>query len=146
MRIIKNKQIIEDNWRHIDNDKPLQSGDISISFQRWLSEKDQLANHKGRLGLRLASTDNIACISDDLNKFDLIELDFSAFTDGRSFSMATLLKQRYHFNGEIRATGNFIRDQIFYLSRVGVNAFNLADENELEGAVAALNEFTVQYQ
>ena len=146
MRIIKNNQIIDDNWQYLSDETALQDGDISISYQRWITAKGQLDSHNGRLGIRLTSTDNIAEISDDLGKFDLIELDFSVFTDGRSFSMATLLKQRYDFKGELRATGNFIRDQIFYLSRVGINSFNLGDKSALDEAISALDEFSVSYQ
>ena len=146
MRIIKNNQIIDDNWLYIADDSPLQDGDITLSPQRWLTEKKYLTEHQGQLGLRLKTTDDIADISDDLEKFNLIELDFSVFTDGRSFSMAKLLKERYQFTGELRATGKFLRDQMFYLSRVGINSFNLGDNQDLEGAVTALNEFTVHYQ
>lgn len=146
MQIIKDNQIIDDNWTYIADDMPIQAGNITISQQRWLQDKQQLAGHDGQLGLRLTSTDNIADISDDLGKFNLIELEFAAFTDGRSFSMAKLLRDRFQFSGELRATGNFIRDQIFYLSRVGINSFNLGDCSDLEGAVASLNDFTVHYQ
>jgi uncharacterized protein (DUF934 family) len=146
MRIIKDKLIIEDDWLHIADDAPLATGNITITQQRWLAEKNLLANHNGKLGLRLTSTDDLADISDDLEKFELIELYFSVFTDGRSFSMAKLLRDRYHYAGELRATGNFLRDQLFYLSRVGINSFNLGDHDNLDGAMTALDEFSVQYQ
>lgn len=146
MPILKNKQIIADNWRYIADDMPLFDGDITISVRHWLKNKQQLAKHNGRLGLRLISTDNLADISCDLAHFDLIEIEFSAFTDGRGFSMAKLLKSRFYFNGELRATGNFMRDQIFYLARVGIDSFSLGDSIDIESAITALDEFTVYYQ
>lgn len=146
MRIIKNKLIIEDDWLHVPDDLPLQKGNITITQQRWLMEKDRLANHNGKLGLRLTSTDNIAELSNDLEKFELIELYFALFTDGRGFSTAKLLRDRYHYTGELRATGNFLRDQLFYLSKVGINSFDLGDNDNLDGAITALDEFSVQYQ
>ncbi|MBC8392295.1 MAG: DUF934 domain-containing protein, partial [Deltaproteobacteria bacterium] len=76
----------------------------------------------------------------------LIELDFPAFTDGRIFSHAWLLRGRYNYQGEIRATGHFMPDQVFYLSRVGVNAFNLEKTEDLPVALSNLNDFSVNYQ
>ena len=146
MQIIKDRQIIDDNWIYVADETPVPQGDITISLQRWRAQKQELSNHNGRLGLRLTSTDNLADISTELDNFKLIELDFAQFTDGRSFSMATLLRERYHYGGEIRATGNFLRDQIFYLSRVGFNAFNPSNSENLEAAIAALDDFTVKYQ
>lgn len=146
MRVIKNKQIIEDSWQHSVEGVPLHEGNTTVTLARWLAEKEQLLQHKGKIGLRLSSTDDLELISNDLAKMALIELNFAVFTDGRSFSMAKLLRDRYHYTGEIRATGKFMHDQINYLSRVGFNSFNLSDDNKLEGAIAAFDEFSVQYQ
>ena len=146
MHIIKDKQITDNTWTFVADDNTLRNGDISVSLSRWIKDKELLRKHDGKIGIRLTPTDNIAKLSGDLERIDLIELDFPAFTDGRAFSQARLLRGRYGYRGEIRATGNFIADQAFYLSRVGINAFELKNEKDLNVALTALSDFTVRYQ
>lgn len=143
MQIIKNKQLIENHWTYLEDDAPVISGNICVSLARWQKEKVQLSQHAGNLGVRLCCTDDIASLGSDLGLFALIELYFDGFMDGRSFTQAYLLRNRYRFQGEIRAVGNYLADQAFQLSRVGVNAF--APEN-LQQTFATLDDFTVFYQ
>ena len=146
MKIIKDKQIIEDSWLHIADNDVIVDGDITLSFTRWQKEATKLTDHKGSIGIRLAPSDKIEDISTDLVNFKLIALEFSAFTDGRSFSQARLLRSRYGFNGDIRAIGSYMPDQVFYLSRVGVNSFQLEKSEEMTVALSTMNDFTVKYQ
>lgn len=146
MQIIKDKQITDNAWTLVADDEALKNGDISVSLLRWKKDKEHILNHGGKIGIRLTSTDEVSELADDLDKISLIEIDFPVFTDGRGFSQARLLRDRYRFQGEIRATGNFIADQAFYLSRVGVNAFELKTDKELNTALTALNDFSVHYQ
>jgi len=146
MKIIKDKQIIEDSWLHIADDAEIADGDITVSLSRWQKEATELALHKGNVGVRLAPADIVEDIADDLQKISLVALEFPAFTDGRSFSQARLLRSRYGFDGEIRAIGSFMPDQVFYLSRVGVNSFQLSDDKETNTALSTMNDFTIKYQ
>ncbi len=146
MQIIKDNQIIDNTWTFIADDNELINGDIIVSSSRWRKEKSQILNLKGKKGLRLSSTDKIEGIADDLEHISLIELDFPAFNDGRGFSQARLLRGRYHYTGEIRAIGGYMVDQVFYLKRVGVNAFQLKNEKELPLALSCMSDFTVSYQ
>jgi len=146
MQIIKDRQIIKNNWQFIEDDQALPTTDAIISLCRWQAEKSQLQNHAGRLGLRLQSADNVADIAPDLSHFDLIDLHFPVFTDGRGFSQAKLLRDRYQYTGEIRASGGFMVDQVFYMTKVGFNAFELADEKQLPLAISLMDDFSVSYQ
>lgn len=146
MKIIKDKQIIENSWQHIADDAQLVDGDITVSLARWQQQSPELSNHKGNIGVRLMPNDTVEDISTDLGKISLIALEFPAFTDGRSFSQARLLRSRYNFGGEIRAIGSYMPDQVFYLSRVGVNSFELENPKELETAFSTMNDFSVNYQ
>jgi len=146
MQIIKDKQIIEDTWRYIEDDAELKTGDLCVSLARWKKDKHQLLQHTGKVGVRIAPTDSVAELADDLKDIQLIELHFSSFGDGRAFSQAWLLRNRYHYSGEIRASGQCMPDQVYYLSRVGVNAFNFSKDEDLPVALSALNDFTVNYQ
>ncbi|MGZ8225639.1 MAG: DUF934 domain-containing protein [Methylococcaceae bacterium] len=146
MQIIKDKQIIDDNWQSLTDDAELGAGDISVSLSRWRQEKQQLLNRNGKLGIRINPADSVADFADDLDKVQLIELDFPEFADGRLFTHAWLLRRRYNFHGEIRATGHYMPDQVFYLSRVGVDAFKPEKAEQLATVLANLNDFTVNYQ
>ncbi|MGZ8955157.1 MAG: DUF934 domain-containing protein [Methylovulum sp.] len=146
MQIIKDKQIIDDNWQSLTDDAELGTGDISVSLSRWRQEKQQLLNRNGKLGIRINPADSVADFADDLDKVQLIELDFPEFADGRLFTHAWLLRRRYNFHGEIRATGHYMPDQVFYLSRVGVDAFKPEKAEQLATVLANLNDFTVNYQ
>ena len=146
MQIIKDNEIVEDYWIHIADDPIPPEGRITVSYARWKAEKSDLLARDGELGIRLGPEDPIEDVATDLENFQLVALEFPAFNDGRGFSQARLLRDRYHFSGEIRAMGSFMADQVFYLSRVGVNAFELPTIETLEKALATLHDFTVRYQ
>ncbi len=146
MQLVKDKEIVNDTWRYVPEDADLGEGDITVSLARWKSDQQSLLNHKGKVGLRLLPSDGVDSIVDDLDNIQLIELEFPDFADGRLFSHAWLLRSRYNYHKEIRAIGHYIPDQVFYLSRVGVNAFLPAKSSDLPFVLANLNDFTVKYQ
>src|SRR5690606_2211986 len=127
---------IDDNWSYVPDDCELKTGDISVSLARWKQDKQQLLHHNGKVGVRLEPSDSVDDIAEDLSQIELIELNFPAFADGRAFSHAWLLRNRYRYTGEIRATGHYMPDQMFYLSRVGINAFNLENTEDLSVALS----------
>lgn len=145
MTMIKDGVITANNWQHIVDDATLPtSGKVTVTLQRWLTDQD-LVRDKVQ-GIRLTAADNVEPLKDEFHALELIVLDMTAFTDGRSFSQARLLRDRLGFTGEVRARGDFLRDQMFYLSRVGVNAFEFPDNTNLEDRLQAFKEFTVTYQ
>ncbi len=146
MKIIKDKKIIEDNWTHLADNDEISDENITVSLGRWKEEKTKLITHEGNIGIRLSPSDKVEDIAGDLKQISIVVLEFPAFTDGRSFSHAKLLRYRYSYNGEIRAIGNYMPDQVFYLSSVGVNAFQLENTEELNTALSTMNDFTVSYQ
>ena len=146
MQIIKDQQIVNDSWNYIADDAELKSGDLSVSLARWKKDQQQLLKSNGKIGVRMGPADSVEDIAANLKDIPLIELDFPAFADGRIFSHAWLLRKRYNYQGEIRATGHFMPDQVFYLSRVGVNAFSLEKTEDLSAALSMLKDFTVNYQ
>ncbi len=146
MQIIKDGKIVQDDWRHVADDQPLPSGKFTISLQRWLCEKEALQTIAGPLGLRMPGEAAAESIAGDIDRFSLITLEIPAMADGRAFTLARLLRDRHGYAGEIRARGSFIRDQMFFLSRVGVNAFEFDADTDLAAQLPALTEFTVRYQ
>ena len=146
MQIIKDRKLTENTWQYLADDTQLTTGNMSVSVVKWQQAQQQLINHEGKLGVRLSPNDSVAVLADQLNKIELVELNFPDFADGRLFSTAWLLRNRYGYEGEIRAIGHFMPDQVFYLSRVGVNAFAPEKAEHLDFILANLNDFSVAYQ
>jgi uncharacterized protein (DUF934 family) len=146
MQIIKDREIVEDNWLHLDDEAELVAGNITVSLARWQEQHESLEHHEGGLGLRLSGDDPLEEIVPDLPRFSLIVLLFPVFTDGRCYSYAKLLRERYGFKGEIRAQGDVLQDQLFYMSQCGINSFELANPNRLTNALSAFDDFTESYQ
>lgn len=142
MQIIKDGVIVADEVRHLADDEAPAGGRYTVSFARWQQEKDSLAT----AGVRLRGDNAVADIAADLPRLELVVVEFPALADGRGFSHARLLRDRYGYTGEIRARGDFIRDQVYFLGRVGVNAFEPVAGTQLESLLPALTEFTVNYQ
>ncbi len=141
MTVIKNGEFMENAWVHLTDEPMPASGVVTIPLDRWLK-----CVHEGTPGVRLTATDTVEkLVAGELNKIPIIVLDMAAFTDGRTFSQARLL-ERLGYRGEIRARGDFLRDQMFFLSRVGVNAFEFPDGTPLEDRLKAFKEFSVTYQ
>ncbi|SFK30401.1 DUF934 domain-containing protein [Methylophaga sulfidovorans] len=146
MQIIKDREIVEDNWTHLDDDADLVAGNITVSLARWQERHETLVKHEGELGLRLSGDDPLEEVVPDLIHFSLIVLVFPAFTDGRCYSFARLLRERYSFNAEIRAQGDVLHDQLFYMSQCGINSFELANPNRIDKALTAFDDFSESYQ
>lgn len=146
MQIIKDNQLIDDNWTFVADDEEIGGGDITVSVNRLQKESAALLRRNGRLGVRIEPADCLDSIAAVLPNLALVELFFADFADGRLFSHAWLLRNRLNYKGEIRATGNFLPDQVYYLSRVGVNAFRPDKETELTTNLSSLKDFSVKYQ
>ena len=147
MRIIKGQEIVEDQWVHVEDEQPLPEGDVIISLARWQAEKDTLiGRNQGGLGVRVSPDYHAEDIADDLEHFDVVALDFPVFRDGRAYSTARLLRDRYNYEGEIRATGDVLRDQLFYMFRCGFDAFEVRADRSIDDASKAFSEMTVTYQ
>ena len=105
-----------------------------------------LAQWRGEPGVLLGTADDPATIAADLEKLSTVVIEFPQFTDGRGYSTARLLRERYGFKGEIRAAGEVLRDNLFYLSRCGFDSFVLSDQTKIEEALTALSDFSDGYQ
>jgi len=105
-----------------------------------------LAQWQGEPGILLSTSDDPASIAPDLEKISTIVIEFPQFTDGRGYSTARLLRERYGVKGEIRAAGEVLRDNLFYLSRCGFDSFLLGDQDRLDEALSGLEDFSEAYQ
>jgi len=149
VQIIKDQKIVDDNWQRlveITADEIIPTGDIIVPFAYWLDNKEVLLKRDSKLGVCIDGDDETEEVAKDLKHFDLIALDFPAFTDGRAYSHACLLRERYNFQGELRAVGDVLRDQLFYMQRCGIDSFQLREDKDMEDALNAFTEISVKYQ
>lgn len=155
-QIIKNRAVVEDNWTVVraaeDGALPevvaLPAGKVIVPFALWQAHRDALvaSRSKDELGVWLAPDSEPADIAADFDKIALIGVDFPVFRDGRGYSIARLLRERYGYKGELRAIGDVLRDQLFYLERCGFDAFAVRADKDIHDALNAFGEFTVEYQ
>ena len=148
MALIKNNQLLDDPWVALaDGDEIPDGADcVIVSYDRWAAANPDLAAYNGRLGIRLTSAQSPSLIRDHLDRFDLIVFDFDKFKDGRAFSHARLLRERYGYTGEVRAAGDFIVDQIGFLHRGGFDAFEVDEALSESTFNTYLHELSYAYQ
>lgn len=144
--VIKNRQIVEDQWQYVPDDAELPAGPVIVSQARWQKEQMALQGRDELVGVYLPNTANVAELATDLPALALVALEFPKFTDGRAYSQARLLRERYGYQGEIRAVGDVLRDQLFFMARSGFDAFELRADRNLEDALEAFNDFSESYQ
>jgi uncharacterized protein (DUF934 family) len=139
--------VTDDPWTVVESTDALPDrGDVIVPLASWIAERDRLLARSGRVGVLLQPEDDPAALAGDLARPALVAVRFPHFTDGRGYSTARLLRERFGFGGELRAVGDVTRDQLFYLSRVGFDAFALRQGEDAEGALAALGDFSEAYQ
>jgi uncharacterized protein (DUF934 family) len=149
--IIKQRQVVADNWQLLKAAADAvvsipPDGDVIVPFNVWRAQRDALISRAGRLGVWLDSHEDPALIAPDLKHFDLVAVNFPQFTDGRGYSIARLLRERYGWRGELRAIGDVLRDQLFYLAQCGFDAFALRAGQDAQAALAAFGDFSDAYQ
>jgi uncharacterized protein (DUF934 family) len=148
-QIIRHRAVIQDNWQLLEQDAigalPF-SGDVIVPLGLWTAERDALSFRLGRVGVWLEADADPGAIAQDLGRFDVIAVRFASSTDGRGYSLGRLLRERYGYRGELRAVGDVLRDQLYYLSRCGFDAFALRADQDPEQALSAFGDFGETYQ
>ena len=150
-KLVKDGVIAENTWTLLEKSEEaancdLPAGQIIVPLNVWQAQKASLAS-RADVGVWIDSDESAHDLGEDAKDLPLVAVNFPGFMDGRAFSTARLLRERYGFTGELRAVGHFMRDQLCYLSRCGVNAFAFAsDETDLTEVMKSLNDFTEFYQ
>lgn len=148
-RVIVDSAIVENHWQMVTEADlagiPMQ-GDIIVPLSFWLAHRDELLARPGRTAVFLQPGEEPHQIAGDLPHLPMIAIHFPVFSDGRGYSYARELRTRYGFKGEVRAIGDVLQDQLFYLRRVGFNAFAVRADTDIEEALEGLQGFSVTYQ
>ena len=147
MPLLKDGRIVDDIWAFVEDGHELSPGGcIVVSLGRFLSEHDQLLARNRSIGVRLAVSDDPGLLAPFLDQLHLIELQFPKYVDGRAFSQAQLLRRRYGYKGEVRATGQVLRDQLRLMIRSGFDAM-VIDQADAEAVFdISAHEFSEFYQ
>lgn len=145
-KIIRDGQIVEDAWIRVctDADQPDTQDPQAylLPLHAWLEE----STHPSRAPWLASDTELTDALAASLMQAPLIGIDFPDFNDGRGYTLARQLRTRYQYQGEIRALGDVLQDQLFYMQRVGFNAFALRADKDIQAALQALKPFSVCYQ
>ena len=144
--LIKNKRIAIDSWLQLKAEFAIPaSGDVIVPLAVWTAQREQLVKRAGRHGVLLENTDDPRVLTADFDRLALIAVRFPKFVDGRGYSIARLLR-RLGWKGELRAVGDVLRDQLFYMTRCGFDAFALRADQDAQVALTAFSDFTAPYQ
>ena len=151
-QIILDKKITNDDWTLVADDAALTAAKEVINFSRWAAaagaDKAALITKRdaGSLGIQLNAGDTADLLAADSQGFALINVEFPKFADGRGYSAARLLRERYDFSGQLRAVGDVLFDQLFYMMRCGFNAMAMRADQDLDLAVKGFETFSAPYQ
>lgn len=142
-QIIRQRDIVADGWRYPGEEG---AGPAVQPLAEFLAALLAGQAPPGGAGVRLGPTDEVERLGPHLGRVGLVVVEFQKNGDGRGFTQAQLLRQRYGYTGELRAAGAIFRDHMFFLARCGFDAFDLAPGESLPAALAALHTFSVAYQ
>jgi uncharacterized protein (DUF934 family) len=147
MPLLKNGKFSEDTWTYLDDDANLPAdGAVIVSLEQWLANKVSAEGRNAPLGIVLRPGQSPEEIKDDLDRFQMVALEFLAYKDGRAYSYARLLRERYGYAGEVRAVGQVLRDQLLYLQRVGFDALEVDERISEADFASELSKFSARYQ
>ena len=153
--LVRNAEIASDSWQLLETPEAVAAAlsctsqgvpDAFMPLPLWLASREAVQGKPMRLGVLLEANDDPQGLAPDLSRVALIAVNFARFTDGRGYSIARLLRGRYGYQRELRAVGDVLLDQLYYMKRVGFDAFALRDDQDPLAATAALHAFTTGYQ
>lgn len=147
MPLIRNAEQVEDRYVRILDDAPVpDEGAILVPAERFLADAGDILGRSGPTGVIWPNNRDIAELASYLDRLSLVALVFPAFKDGRAYSQARALRERHHFRGELRATGDVLRDQFLFLHRAGFDAFEVRKPADAQAFCEALQRYNVFYQ
>ena len=135
----------EDAFANVLDEDAIPDGAVIVSLKRFMAESEQLLSGRA-VGVRLESHEAVEDLAYDLPRIALTALVFPKYRDGRAYTSARLLRERYDFTGQIRAVGDVLLDRAQFLVRCGFDAFVPADESGPETWGAATRRYRHVYQ
>ena len=147
MPLVKGGQITDDVFVHVAADGALpDDGAILVSAARFLENPEAILNRKDRIGVTWPNNRDVDDLVPYLDRFAAVALVFPTFRDGRAYSQARLLRERFSYRGELRATGQVLRDQFVFMLRAGFDSFEVKKESDAEAFAQTVKRYSVFYQ
>jgi len=147
MPLVKEGHLVEDRFVRVLDDAPVPEGvSVILPAARLLADARELVLRQAPTGVIWPNDRKIAELVPYLDWLALVALVFPNFRDGRAYSQARLLRERYHFRGELRATGQVLRDQLLFLQRGGFDAFEVTKDADAAAFAEAVGRYSVFYQ
>jgi len=147
MPLVKDGKIASDAFIHVADDADIPSdGAILVSAARFLADPQTLAGRNSPTGVIWPNNRDLDDLGPYLDRLAAVALVFPTFRDGRAYSQARLLRERYKYHGELRATGQVLRDQFVFMLRAGFDAFEVRKDADAEAFAATARRYTVFYQ
>jgi uncharacterized protein (DUF934 family) len=145
--LIVDRRIVANEWTALADDAALPaSGKVIVSLKRWRAEREALLAAGLVVGVRLPNTEDVTTLAAEVTGQPLIALEIPKFADGRAYSQARVLRERYGYRGEIRAVGDVAHDQLFHMWRCGFNAFELRASEDAQDCLRAFGDYDLAYQ
>lgn len=147
MPLVKDGKVVSDPYLRVVDDAPIpDDGAVIIPAARFLADADELTKRSAPLGVIWPNNQPITDLAPHLDKIALVALVFPTFRDGRAYSQARLLRERYRFRGELRATGQVLRDQFLILLRAGFDSFEVLKSADAQAFEEAVHRYSIFYQ
>ena len=147
MPLVKGGKIATDTFAHLADDAEVAAdGAILISAARFLEAPDVLSSRPGQTGVIWPNNRDVDDLVPYFGKLAAVALVFPSFRDGRAYSQARVLRERHGYRGELRATGQVLRDQFIFMLRAGFDAFEVKKESDAEAFAATVKRYSVFYQ
>ena len=147
MALLKDNAVAEDPYVNITGlDRIPARGPVLVDLQQWQANRERLLRRADPVGVVLKSDQPPELIAGDLESLAVVALEFPAFRDGRAYSYAHLLRDQYHYTGEIRAVGDVLLEQLHFMERTGFDAFEVDSDDPLRDLQIAAEDFHVWYQ
>jgi uncharacterized protein (DUF934 family) len=147
MQLVKGGRIVADRFVRVLDDAPIPDGVAAIvPAARFLADAAEIAQREAPTGVFWPNNRRIQELAPHLDRLALVALVFPTFKDGRAYSHARILRERYGFRGELRATGDILRDQFLFLIRAGFNAFEVKKDADAAAFAEAVARYSVFYQ
>lgn len=152
-KIIKHDRVVDDAWQVLRLEAEDTAAAVALPttptlfpLAVWLARRDELQGRQASAGVWLESGEQPEALAGQLDQLPIVAINFPKFADGRGYSTARLLRERYGYVGEIRAIGDVLRDQLFFMKRCGFDAYAVRADKDIEAACAGLRDFSATYQ
>jgi uncharacterized protein (DUF934 family) len=147
MPLVKNGKITADLFVHVPDGAELPGdGAILVPAARFLEDPGTILRHSGKVGVIWPNNRNLDDLVPYLDRLAAVALVFPSFRDGRAYSQARLLRERHGYEGELRATGQVLRDQFVFMLRAGFDTFEVRKDSDAEAFAATAKRYSVFYQ